>query len=951
MIRKNIFNLINTHIHSLPVLLLSTLIYSTSMAQQQSINLQGEWSCMLDPNGIGEGKSWNESLPVNLAHTIILPGSLDTNGIGTPTEERSHKHLGKELHYEGAAWYSKHFLIPNSFEGKKAELMLERSKVTQVWINGQPIGSSNIIYAPQYFDATQAIKPGEANTITISVNNDPTLLMVDGSHALSPDTQTNWNGIIGTMALKAYNPLHIAALRVYPDTESGCLKLLTDLSQKQIPTGASLRARFHLQSDKEWSDYQYSELAANEGSPTLTIELGDAKAWSDDSPNLYTIELQLGTQDADDNWITLDSRSLTTGLRNFEATPEGFTINGHRTFLRGKHDACVFPLTGFPPTDMDDWMREFGIAKTYGINHYRFHTFTPPEAAFEAADRMGVYLQPELPIWWGFDSTNEEQVSYLINLGKHILDAYANHPSFVMFSLGNEITQDRAVLKRMVDELRAHDARPLFAQGSNNRLWDPSFPEGDDYWRSFRTGPYTKDGSTDARMSISYLDSEGEGGLLNSRYPSSTVNFDTALESSPGPFLGFEVGQYQVFPNFQEITRYDGVLKPYNLKIYKQRLADAGMLDQAQDFFLASGALSVLGYRADIEAMLRTERYAGFDLLDLQDYPGQGTALVGMLDAFMDNKGLIRPDQWREFCDETVILLEQPKFTWTTDENYHAAVSLSNFSKNAYESGTINWRLRDGRHVLKTGSVNIDSPAYSGLTRVADAISFSMTDLPSPMRLDLDLELDNSDVKTSYPLWVYSPSNTIEIPETVLVADSLTKDALARLNNGGAVLIFPKYEAIEAHSTPNQFISEFWNWEMFTGFAKQNNGHISAGTNGLLLDPYDPIVADFPTEFHTNYQWWPIVTYSRALILDDLPQDYLPKIQVIDSISRMHKLGLVCEFKVGDGKLLVCTSRLPDHLEYPEVRQFYRSLLNYANSEDFVPEQDISIERLKGMGL
>ena len=919
---------------------------------RESLDLSGEWRCALDPFDEGEGAGWFTALPTDEVHKAILPGSLDTNKIGPLSEERSLDHLGKVRAYEGAAWYEKTVVIPESFKNRYVELLLERSKVTKIWINGELAGTSDIIYSQQIFNVSDLIKPGSENTIAICVNNDLSLVPVQGSHAYSEDTQSNWNGIIGKLQLNAMSPIHINRVRVYPDISQKLLKFEVSLSEPSKEK-LYLKAKACLNSiETECVDSSEVLIPVDQSTNDISLLLGDqAQVWSDENPNFYAVQIMLGSKEEDGTWSTIDTTELITGLREFKATPDGFTINGHRTFLRGKHDGCVFPLTGYPPTTVEGWMREFGIAQTYGINHYRFHTFTPPEAAFEAADRLGIYIQPELPVWWGFDDQNQKQIAYLLKLGEHILDAYANHPSFVMFALGNEISKDRSVLKEMLAHLRKYDPRPLYAQGSNNRLWDPSFPEGDDYWRSFRTGPYQEDGSTTARLSMSYLDSNGEGGLLNSRYPSSTINFDKALERSPGPFLGFEVGQYQVFPNFSELTKYTGVLKPYNLEIYRDKLKEAGMYDQVTDFFLASGALSVLCYRADIEAMLRTKRYAGFDLLDLQDYPGQGTALVGILDAFMDSKGLIRPDQFREFCNDTVLLLEQEKYCWTSGETYSADISVSNFSPQDYEGHTITWQIREGRHVLKEGNVRVNSEAYSGLTRLEKAISISLSDFAAPVRLDIDLFLNGTSIKNSYPLWIYPESDTVTIPDSIVVAESLDQATLEQLSKGGNVLLFPKTEAIEEHSTANQFISEFWNWKMFTSFARQRNGPESAGTLGLLIDTHHEALADFPTEFYTDYQWWPIVTYSRALILDDLPRDYQPVVQVIDNLQRLHKLGLLCEFKVGEGKLLICTSRLPDHLQYPEVRQFYRSLIDYTVSESFSPDFEADVEQLQAMGL
>ena len=804
---------------------------------RKGIDLSGEWKCCIEEKaGDGEAQQWFNDVPWR--YRVLLPGTLDENGAGLPDEEKSDQHLGKPLKFEGAAWYEKTVDVPEWWKERHVELTLERTKVTKVWINGKYVGSNDLVFVKQVFDVTKFIEPGKHNKIVICVNNDEKLVPVAGSHAYSADTQTNWNGIIGYMYLEVTDPLHITSLRITPDVAARKFKVDVTFSQAIKPEdgieisfmpyswfdAAYWEPNEVTSSGKKQDSDEEKDACADSVKLTRTgigsLNAGqvfetycDAPAdsdpiWSDVYPSRSIIYVSLD----DRKYAKYDSLHIHTGLREFKSTPDGFAINGHKTFLRGKHDACVFPMTGHPPMDFDSWVRYFSVYKEYGLNHMRCHTWTPPEAAFEAADKVGIYIECELPMWWAIDFKDPKQVDYMQRLGKAILDNYGNHPSFVMMALGNEITKDREDMKKLVDYLRAYDPRPLYAQGQNNRNWDPSYAEGDDYWASFRTGPWMADGSTDARLSMSFLDSKGEGGLLNIRYPSTTINFDKALERSPVPFFGYEVGQYQVFPNFTEIPKYTGVLKPYNLEMYRNRLAKAGMLDQAQDFFLASGALSAICYRADVEAMLRTRRMSGFNLLDLQDYPGQGTALVGMLDAFMDGKGLIRPDEWRQFCAETVILLEQEKYCWTDAEKYRATVDLSNFSARDFKNAVISWRLeRDGK-ALAEGRVAIDSPAYSGLVKSTGAIEFDIgyvvKDIPA--RCDLFLTIAGTDVKTSYPIWIFSASMDVAIPANVTVADSLDDAAVKALNESGRVLLFP-YNLIDIHLTTFSFDCGFIN--------------------------------------------------------------------------------------------------------------------------------------------
>jgi hypothetical protein len=129
---------------------------------------------------------------------------------------------------------------------------------------------------------------------------------------------------------------------------------------------------------------------------------------------------------------------------------------------------------------------------------------------------------------------------------------------------------------------------------------------------------------------------------------------------------------------------------------------------------------------------------------------------------------------------------------------------------------------------------------------------------------------------------------------------------------------------------------------MFKNISESNNKPVSPGTMSILTDPGLPLFNDFPTEFHSNWQWWPIVKNSRPFILDNAPKDYLPLVQVVDNIERNHKLGLIFEFTIGKGKLLVCMSDLKAIQNKPEARQLYSSILRYMSSDKFNPSKTMS---------
>lgn len=893
-------------------------------AQREQISLAGTWSLRLDSAGKGLLHHWQDS---SFSENVQLPGSLEENKKGVFVQQPSTSGLNQTFKYIGAAWYQQEINIPTSWAGKRTVLFLERTKVTQVWIDGQHIGRSTLLSAPQTYDLGEKLTPGK-HRITVMVDNSPKLVSVGGSHALSEHTQTNWNGIIGKMYLEAANPLQIAAIRITPDVTNKTAKVQLHL-KKHHPSTRKITIALQVPALQRSVRFNV-QLKSRDTVLQVVCPLGNkAQLWSEYTPVVYELKIDLLNKKR-----IIDSRSASFGLREFKPSGTQFTINNTITFLRGKNDGCIFPLTGYPSTDTAAWRRLYRIAKTYGINHYRFHSYTPPEAAFEAADHEGIYIQCELPNWASFTSKDTFHTGFQFREGKAILDAYGNHPSFVMFTLGNELEGERPIHEKMVRDLRAHDGRLLYAIGTNAFFADPKPGATDDFWVTMRTGKETPGREYDVRGSFATTE-DSSNGILNTMPPSTRRNFSSALKGVQLPVIGHETGQYQVYPDYSEIPKYIGVLRPLNFEIFRKRLQDAGMGDQAADFMKASGKLTALLYREEIEMAFRTPGMAGFQLLDLQDFPGQGTALVGLLNVFMESKGLITPETFRRFNNNVVLQLLMDKYTWTNNETFTADVQLVNYSSQQLTGKHISWQIINAstKQSLSTGKGNILFP-LQGITRST--------------KLLVQLEMPGTGYSAEYPLWVY-PANTDTVSSSVKIATALDDNTIEILNKGGKVLLFPDHDAVKNKSVPPQFISEFWNWLVFKNGAERSKRPVSAGTLGILTNPGHPLFSSFPTDFHTNWQWWSITQNTRPLILDKTDADYRPIVQVIDNIDRNHKLGMIFEFKVGNGSLLICMANLRAISGQPEARQLYASILRYMESEKFRPEKVISLNKLKAL--
>ncbi len=673
------------------------------------------------------------------------------------------------------------------------------------------------------------------------------------------------------------------------------------------------------------------------------------------------------TEDTQTNWngiigeIRLEVKSEERRVKNSNVLPDfakdfhikgaHFYANGHRIFLRGKHDAAVWPLTGHVEMSVEGWMKYLGTCKEYGINHVRFHSWCPPEAAFVAADSLGIYLQPELPFWGSFDKKDERLMAFLHQEGENILREFGHHPSFRMMALGNELWGDIDKMKEFVDDFRKIAPDKYYTFGSNYYLGYQGIKEGMDYFTTCRIGgegwgKY----NTHTRGSFSFADAY-DGGMINHFHPNSTMNFDEACDKAGIPIISHETGQFQTYPDYREMKKYTGVLHPYNLEVFRRRLAAAGMLSQADDFHKASGLWSVKLYKADIEMDLRTRNMAGFQLLDIQDYPGQGSAFVGILDAFMESKGITTPEEWRQWCSPVVPLLEMKKFCFEDGENIQARVKVANYGGSSLKGKKLKWHLAEDEGVLNIFSYDeglVDVGELNGVFHVQ-----------KPTKLLLTLNIEGTEARNSYELWVY-PKKAME-KKGVIIARDLNQEVVKVLEKGGKVLWMPmaSNHFVAADDTLSQadnatpytvgglFQTDYWNYRMFKTICENNKKKVSPGTLGILTNPEHPIFKGFPTEMHTNWQWFPVIKESHPLVLDNFAKDYRPIVQVIDNIERNHKLGLVMEWKVEAGKLLVCMSDLEKASKYPEGKAFYQSVIDYMRSADFNPSAEITVDDLK----
>ena len=481
--------------------------------------------------------------------------------------------------------------------------------------------------------------------MTICINN-AKRPPVNGGHQLSDDTQTDWNGIVGRIELQAHDVLWIEAQRVFPKND-GSVRIEADV-RNDLPVSGRIAVTIREKAAGRVLAKGSGECpAAPQGRVVVALKLDrPPKLWSEFSPGLYVAESRLLANDG----RLLDTAGTTFGFREFTTRGTQFCLNGRVVFLRGKHDACVFPRTGYPPTDVAGW-----TWRAEDREELRLESLPLPLLVSAGGRVRGCGPAWRLPSagatqWRRMAVKSRRRPSGAWRRGGASC-AYGEHPSFVMMALGNELEGGREVREHRMPT-PPFDPRHLFAQASNYDLGNP-----------------TNSPLATTTGSRSHSQRRGRRACA-ARMPTSDVPLGHIQTGPPGPpaitakpspacrcpSSATRSASISPIPDFKEIAKYTRRAARGELPGLPAAARCEGHARPGRRFRRRCGALSVICYREEIEAALRTPGFGGFQLLDLQDYPGQGTALVGILDAFMDSKGLIAPETWREFCCETVPL-------------------------------------------------------------------------------------------------------------------------------------------------------------------------------------------------------------------------------------------------------------------------------------------------------
>jgi len=936
-------------------------VVTQEVSAQRTVTLAGAWDFRMgDPKGYAD----NGMPPTSYKDYVMLPGSMLTNGKGDPVGVKTQwtgslydssyyfnpymeKYrqeggmmkfpffLTPERHYVGAAWYHRKIYVPKEWDDQHITLFLERPHIeTKVYVNGKEVGQRMSLSTPHRFDVTKLINVGTMNDIAIRVYNGIENVCVgQDSHSVTDQTQGNWNGIVGRMELQAqWKKLYVKNVSVAIDSTT--LKLgkvrkkepimtvtvglgnhlsrimpmweyYVSVSIKKIvngrPTGKSIRKSMELAKGKDELKFDF-------------FLNDDLKLWDEFHPYLYEMTVEAGE----------DIYVRRFGLRTVATNGRQLFINNRPLYLRGTVENCCFPETGYPPTDEEEWLRIFQKCKEYGLNHVRFHSYCPPEAAFAAADRVGIYLQVEGPSWpnHGVRLRRGQAIDeYLLEESKRIVDEYGLHPSFVMLAAGNEPAGDWvSYCNDWVEEMHSYDPSRLYCGASVGGGW--AWDDGSEY--------HVKGGARGLEWDR-HAPSSDDDYYSGIEYPRNYK--DTVPNNSP--IIAHEQGQWCAFPSLNDTAQYTGVYKARNFEIFSDLLRDNGMASQAGKFLMASGKLQTLCYKYEIERNLRTKDYAGFQLLGLNDYSGQGTALVGPLNVYWRDKDYVTGSEWREFCYFVVPLARFPRFVFTNRDTLQVPVEAYNAYYANLSNAEVTYSIVDDSLQLVTNGL-LASKKYLpvGKNTPLGTVILPLSSFTKPRKFTLAVQLSGR-MQNHWDFWVYPErmrDGENEEMRDDIVETSDYREALTALERGATVLLTAAGRVTLGSDVKQSYLPVFWN----TSWFKMRPPH----TTGAYIDKQHPLFKyDFPTDDWSNLNWWELLNKAQVMNLRELPADYQPPIQPIDTWHVSRKLGMLIEARVGKGRLLMTTMDISTDPDRRVVaRQMRHAILRYMRSEDFRPQ-------------
>jgi hypothetical protein len=922
---------------------------SEAQSKRPSIDLSGEWEFKLDPLDVGRAEKWFEAR-VPYDRKIRVPGAWNAQGVAFESadqlrtyeencleEQKALNKLGtlgvqresERLYsaYPGPGWYRKGVTIPPGWTGKVPWLIFDGvHREAEVWVNGQPAGAHHYYLIPFRIDLSRHAKAGETIKIAVRVDArrrkevDPLMGCLDTLDFL----YVTWGGLHGRVRLEATEATRMEDVFVVPQLGAETAEIRLAI-QGPNPGRLSVTAGILDASGGSVVSIKQS-IAGDATEAALVARIPNAKLWSPKSPHLYTARVQLLA-----DGVVIDARSVRFGMREFKVAGGKFLLNGKPIFLRGYGDDCIFPNTICPPADKSEFHRRLSLAREYGFNYVRHHSWTPPEEYLEAADELGMMLQPEFPFAYRWDlPTTPEAKRSALKQWDDIIRLNRNHPSIVAWCMGNELYDSFDLAPEMYRAAKRLDSTRVVidSDGCNFKHKD--------------------------RETLDFLVVQfGEGNSIGFQDGKYSIPKDVTK-----PVVAHEMGYFVTLPDLKQLDLFQGGLRPYWLLQARDLAARNGLTASYPDWLASSYRLQVASLKSNQETARRS-RLSGTSVWLFQDYPN---CAEGVMDMFFRPKG-VRPEEFRKYNAPTVLLLDVPRRSWRSGETVDFNFVVSRFEDEPSDAATLRWELKSGTETLASGVQEQLRISADGVQELP-ALKLDMPSRTRAGQLTLTAELVDANAKTqnSWNLWVFPTEPPVDASHKVrssgfdtlgniypwaiehtpnptpantdlLVTTRFGQDTSDYLKAGGRVILLDPEPTFAVEKTNFRLSS----WD-------------GGGPSGTILDRRHPALREMPSEGWCDLQFYPLIQGSKTILLNALPAKIQPLVRCIDRPTRLADRAYLFEVSVGRGKLLVSGFNFARAIDSKDPAGIFLldRLVRYALGSEFTPEASLPEAALKG---
>jgi len=765
------------------------------------------------------------------------------------------------------------------------------------WINGVYLGRHEGYSTPFAFPIPEDVLTAGENRITLAVSNNR-LQGYQGrpvSGLTSRAANECTGGIYGDVELRSY-PDGLCDLWV--TTDAACQAVT-------VHTSGAVHMKKAVTVSQNGKILFDAEIPA--GSENLTLDAADFAKWTPETPNLYDLT------------VTTENQSLSAsfGVRRLTAEGTRLYLNGEPFYFRGICEHCYQYKTVHPTRDKAYYVTVIRKLKSLGFNAIRFHTWIPPYEYMEAADEEGILLEVESP-----NNTALAEWEKIVRFCRH-------YPSVNLYSTGNELQIDGAYENHLhaCADLVHTQTDALFSPMSAMRgveymlteqdpRMDTPFPHNSQ--RLSRIGTYSDVYNSYSLGLTSYDSSLGTQKVLDERN-----------EIYGKPLLSHEICIQGTYIDLSLAQRYEGtrIGKTQFMSSVRTHLADQGLLDRADTYYKNSVKWQSLLRKHCFETVRRCHSFAGYDFLgDIDTHWHTFGYCVGMMNEFYELKDGQTTENVLRYNSPTVLLADTQRVNLWAGEAVQIPIWVSHYGPDI-EKARLHVSVRaDGKTVAQT-DVTVERLRKGQLKQLA-CFSFCVPELERAAGLELHAELSGPQgtYRNGWELYAF-PKTEESTCRNVIVRKGCTIDELqADMQAGNRVVIFGT----------EPFASSQVSFQL--SIAGRTTGHLAT------VIAKHPITDAFPHSGFCAKQFENMLNGGKAAILAGTQGQHAPVIDIATSYKNAQKEALLFEYRIGKGRLLVCTLNLQE--EDPAAMWLKNTILSYAESQAFAPDAELTMQEL-----